>query len=1110
MSSAKKAVRTVGFILAATLISKILGLLRLSFIANYYGTGIDTDAFLSASRIPMLFFDITLGAAVMATFIPIFSRYLKNDGEERAFAFANTFLNLVIILASVFCVLGMVFPQILTNVFAPGLESETMALALKLLVIMLPITVMTAIAFVFVGILHSLEEFFVPAIISVVSNLAVLAYLYFFNSRGGVHGLAIAVLVGWSLQVLVQVPMLIKKGYRYRFTLSLKEPGLRDVGKLALPVLISSWVQPICATISMHFGSYLATGAVASLDLANNLYIILVGVFSLAITNYIFPKLSRMSAGDDEKGFIDTVRTSIKAATIIVVPIMAGMMLMAKQIISVAYERGEFTSASTATTSTALYFFSIGMIAFSINEILSKSFYARKNGITPMVASLAGIIVNIVLGYLTVRYTSLGVGGLALAAAVAANVTAVILFVRMRYILNREIIVHFLKILAATTIMVIVVWVAKQAVIGRNKYIQLLIPTMMGALVYAGGLILLRVKEVHEMLVDGAVIAYRKMGEYYSESLICSLGKKIKKDWSESAVVRIFTKQDKAVETSLAGRVLLVPISLVRRIFRLPSDGSGLVKIAAIFLMNLIMLNSMLLGSMFLVAGLLKLQVAVIIVGLALILLNRPLLPWVKGSILTWIAEHIMEEELFRKNPFAEFVSKDTDMCPAWQAVVFGAICGAAMGLHFPYGIMAVIGAIGVMMVLKNPIIGVYAVAFSAAIFPTMVAVGISAITILAYVIHVSREKASWDGASLAVMIYELVLGFYTLASLIIWESVPVFVVYAIFVGMFFVVKGMLGTKERLFRFLALFGVGSLLVSLLGIYQNYFGNNYTHAWLDLSMFADGVRVYSTLDNPNVLGEFLLIAIPICAVLLWTRKQAIGKVFWLGVLGVNCVCMMLTQSRGCWIGLIIAAAIYIVFVNPKLIPLGIFGMLLLPFVLPDSIVARFTSIGNIGDSSTAYRLSIWSGTINMLKEQGLWGLGLGNTAFREIYQFYSYSAANALHAHNLYLQLLCEIGIVGLTVFLVAVTAVYLKMLTTKAREMKIVCAGIMAGVGGFLVQGVFDHAFYNYRIILIFWAVLAVGLAAARLGMPQKEEEAAPIAKKLKKKAALKKHIKKA
>ena len=500
----KKAIKTVSVITIAILAAKVLGMMRDIVFAHLYGTSMQSDAFLSASRIPLLFFDLTLGAAVLSTFIPVFNRHLQTD-RKKAFQFANTFLNIILLISGTFCVLGMVFAQQLARAFAPGLSVESIDLATKLLVIMLPTAVFTAAAYVFVGILQSLDEFTIPAIISLVSNGGVIIYLLFFNQYFGIYGMAVALLIAWSLQILVQVPSLMKKGYRYRFHLNLHEDGLSDVFRLAGPILVSSWVQPICVTINMRFASFLGEGSIASLDYANKLYIILVGVFTFAITNYIFPSLSRMSGADDKEGFRNTIKTAFSAMLALIMPIAAGMALFSGPIVRVVYERGQFNQDSVATTATALAFFSLGMVGLGINEILNKGFYAMKDGKTPMYSAIWGIAVNVLLAYILFTYTPMGIGGLALAASISSIVIAVVLVTNMHKkikFIDRDMLFTIFKIMIATLVMAIAAFGTNRLIAGfmLNKYIDIGITIGVGMLAYGAMLVALGVfKKMREI-----------------------------------------------------------------------------------------------------------------------------------------------------------------------------------------------------------------------------------------------------------------------------------------------------------------------------------------------------------------------------------------------------------------------------------------------------------------------------------------------------------------------------------------------------------------------------------------------------------------------------------
>ncbi len=422
----KNIIKTFTFMFSAMFLAKVLGLLRNIVFANFYGTGLESTAFFTASRIPTQLLDITLGAAISSTFIPVFNEFLQKEGKKRAFEFANHFLNVIIIISVLLSVLGMIFAPQVVALIAPNLDAKVVGLTITLTRILFPVMLFTAVAFVFVGLLQSLDEFNIPAIISVVSNGILIGYLLIFNDKFGIVGVAIAMLFGWLTQILVQIPSVHKRGFRYHFKLDLKDEGLKKIVVLALPILISTWVQPINNIVNIRLASGLEQDrAVSAIEYAYTLFLIIVGVFSYTLSNIIFPELSKLSADKNKERFNDIVIHSIKITFLFVLPMAMGMAFLSHNIIKIVYERGEFTAVSTMLTERALRFYAIGMIGYGIMELLNKVFYAFQDSKTPMKTSLFAILVNIALSICLVK--QIGYVGLPLSASITSILTASIM-----------------------------------------------------------------------------------------------------------------------------------------------------------------------------------------------------------------------------------------------------------------------------------------------------------------------------------------------------------------------------------------------------------------------------------------------------------------------------------------------------------------------------------------------------------------------------------------------------------------------------------------------------------------------------------------------------------
>ena len=296
---------------------------------------------------------------------------------------------------------------------------------------------------------------------------------------------------------------------------------------------------------------------------------------------------------------------------------------------------------------------------------------------------------------------------------------------------------------------------------------------------------------------------------------------------------------------------------------------------------------------------------------------------------------------------------------------------------------------------------------------------------------------------------------------------------------------------DGLIRAMVLVGA---VVALYGVCQYLFGWGYqSAAWVDSDMFSSiTFRVPSTFSNPNMLGQYFILIIPFGGACLLTAKHWNSRMVWLICCGLMCVCMLLTFSRGAWLGLLFAGAVFFVLLDPRLILLAPFAFAALVLVMPDAVIGRFTSIGNMGDASTSYRVYIWMGVLAMLKKYWLCGIGPGDGAFNLVYPAYSYNSIVAPHSHNLYLQIICDAGICELLVFLMILFHYFRRLCVAmgreKDRDSRLFQIAAVASICGFLVQAMTDYSFYNYRVMFLFWAVLGIGaVLAGRSALPERE-----------------------
>ena len=460
----KNIIKTFSSVFLITLVAKVLGLLRDIVFANFYGTGMEATAYFAAIKIPTQIVDLVLSSAIVSTFIPVFNEIMQKDGKEKANKFAGNFINVVTVVATGISIFGMLFAPQIVNWLAGGFDAQTYNLTVELIRITFPMIIFTAMAFSFVGFLQSYGEFNIPAAISGISNLIVIGFLLFFSNTTGIHGVALCMVIAWALQLIIQLPHAKKFGYNFGFNIDFKDPNLKKVFLLSIPILISTAVLPINNLVSTRLASGMDEGAVPALEYAYKLYIVISGVFTYAIGNIIFPELSRASSNKDGTEFKSIISKAIKLLAFILIPLTVGIIIYREDIVSVMYQRGEFDLTSTIQTSSALLYYAIGIIGAGIVEIMNKSFYAKQDTKTPLFVGASIIIVNIILSIL-LGNTAMTFSGLALATSITALINALVLTIiinkKEKGILSKDLLIHFGKVVISTIIMAF-------AVIGIN------------------------------------------------------------------------------------------------------------------------------------------------------------------------------------------------------------------------------------------------------------------------------------------------------------------------------------------------------------------------------------------------------------------------------------------------------------------------------------------------------------------------------------------------------------------------------------------------------------------------------------------------------------------
>lgn len=639
---------------------------------------------------------------------------------------------------------------------------------------------------------------------------------------------------------------------------------------------------------------------------------------------------------------------------------------------------------------------------------------------------------------------------------------------------------------------------------------------------------------MNSMIISSIAAFFKSFENKFTSSaiyaLIMNIYSAVSRAWNGSTIMTLLkkNKREGMVEKSIIWKICRLPFTVIEligkkigRSFVKGVSNSCICAWGYSYLQNFMAVNTRFFGIMllcasvaaaaakFIISGyLIKWLLITAIVGAVLMLFNYNLMGFLNPS---WVVKFIECCIGFEKLDFEFFDVKETN---GRVRLVLSALAGTAAGILMIkvsplIGLAVPFAIFGAILVLWRPITGVYAAVFIAPIVPTMVLAACCIWTGLSLVCSSwLNKKFKWklDGVGLGIILLLAVLFISSVLSFAAMGSLKVWAMYLVLAGFYFVIINTVNTKEELYGLLRVFVISGALVALYGVCQYVFGWTTTNAWIDEEMFEDTtMRVYSTLGNPNVLGEYLLLAIPMAAVfMLKDTWKNISKYVYAAMFVLLFLCLILTQSRGCWIGFMIAAVIFATFYEGRLWGLIPLVILLLPLVVPDTIVDRMLSVGNMEDSSTSYRVYIWLATLGMLKTYWLGGIGMGEAAFNEVYPFYSYNAIIAPHSHNTFLQLTVEAGVGALLLFIVLQIVFAQKMQSVyKLRDKKSLSStaslAIGAGVIGFLAQSMFDYTFYNYRVMCIFFMVMAIGVSLKYITDKEVKKESVRNSKALKK-----------
>ncbi len=298
---------------------------------------------------------------------------------------------------------------------------------------------------------------------------------------------------------------------------------------------------------------------------------------------------------------------------------------------------------------------------------------------------------------------------------------------------------------------------------------------------------------------------------------------------------------------------------------------------------------------------------------------------------------------------------------------------------------------------------------------------------------------------------------------------------------------------RQLKTLLILAAVGLAAASLYGCYQGYVGVEVVASQQDMLLNKDMPgRIYSFFDNPNNFAEVLVMFLPLVGALTLNAKGWRGRLGGVAALGLGLAAIGMTYSRSSWLGLALAAVVFLALMDWRFLPaMAVVGVCAIPF-LPQSILNRILTIGNMKDSSARYRIAIYEDTARLLKDYGVTGVGLGSDVTRRVFLHYPtlYDGNYPIHTHNNYLQMWAEVGIFGLLAYLALIAGQIkegLRAFRKADKPLKRVLAAALGALAGILAVSLVEYTWFYPRNMFLFWILFAVVACCVKLaGTEQK------------------------
>lgn len=421
----------------SSLLSRLLGIVRHNRFADIFGASDVTDAYFAAFQIPDLVYSIIIYGALSAAFVPLFVEYIGNKGDRmimgnrEMWEFASAVLTLLMSTIVVLVIALFFLSPYLIHVLYPGFDTETQATTVTLMRIMLLSPLFFGFSAIFSGIQTAFRHFIFYAIAPVLYNLAIIFGIVYLSPIYGIYGVAYGVVGGAFLHALIQLPIVMKFGFRPHPVFAWFREDMRKLIKLAIPRVMGIALLQVNLLVEGLIASFGVAGGLTVLRYAQDLQSFPIGIIGLSVAVSSFSTLSGLALVEDgKKLFTEHLSKRIGEILFLIVPSSIGLFLLREPLVRIILKSGAFTEWDAIVTSRILGILCFSLFAASLIPLISRAFYALKNTYTPLVLGIITLIVNASLSFTLAP--KIGVTGLAIANAVAVVLNLLLLYIFLR------------------------------------------------------------------------------------------------------------------------------------------------------------------------------------------------------------------------------------------------------------------------------------------------------------------------------------------------------------------------------------------------------------------------------------------------------------------------------------------------------------------------------------------------------------------------------------------------------------------------------------------------------------------------------------------------------